>query len=84
MSNSNSQRVLLLLPALLWAVIFVTVVRVYFTTRPAGLKIIGTCSLLYVLINTSSMVYVLSLYFEEDLNKDSVCFRYFSDGEPSF
>jgi len=68
---------------LLWAVIFVTVVRVFFTTRPAGLKIIGVSSLLYVLINSASMVYLLSLYFEEDLNKDSVCFRYFSDPERS-
>lgn len=67
--------------ALLWAIIFVTVIRVYFTSRPSGLKIIGTSSLLYVLINTSSMVYVLSLYFQEKLNSDSVCFRYFSDGE---
>ena len=66
---------------MLWAVIFVTVVRVYFTSRPAGLKIVGSCSFLYVLINTSSMVYVLSLYFQEGLNNDSVCFNYFNDGQ---
>lgn len=57
-----------------------TVVRAFFTSRPAGLKIVACCSLLYVMVNTSSMVYVLSLYFQESLDKDSVCFDYFSDG----
>jgi hypothetical protein len=71
----------LCIAALCWAVIFVSVVRVYFTSRPSGLKLIGICSLLYVLVNTPSMLYVLSLYFQESLNDDTVCFRYFSDGE---
>lgn len=64
---------------LCWAVIFVTVIRAYFNSKPAGLKMVMTTSLLYVLVNTSSMVYVLSLYFQEGLNSDTICFDYFND-----
>ncbi len=66
--------------ALCWGVILTTVVRLFFNSRPSLLRIVAVASLIYLLINTSSMVYVVSLYFQEELNKDTVCFDYFKRG----
>ncbi|CAE7520841.1 unnamed protein product [Symbiodinium microadriaticum] len=65
------------LTSLCWAVVFVSATRAYFGSRIAAYKTAATASLLYAMTNTSSMFYVMSLYYDLDLHKDSVCFDYF-------
>jgi hypothetical protein len=64
-------------PGLCWAVVFVSATRAYFGSRVAAYKTAAAAALLFSMTNTSSMFYVMSLYYDMDLQKDSVCFDYF-------
>mmetsp|Transcript_3798 Transcript_3798/g.5898 ORF Transcript_3798/g.5898 Transcript_3798/m.5898 type:complete len:466 (-) Transcript_3798:222-1619(-) len=69
------------LTSLCWAVVFVSATRAYFGGRVAAYKTVAAASLTFALTNTSSMFYVMSLYYDLDLQKDSVCFDYFKEPE---
>jgi hypothetical protein len=72
------------LTSLCWAVVYISATRAYFGSRIAAYKTAAAASLLFFLTNTSSMFYVMALYYDMDLWKDSVCFNYFQDRESTF
>jgi hypothetical protein len=67
------------LTSLCWAIVYISATRAYFGSRIAAYKTAAAGSLLFFLTNTSSMFYVMALYYDMDLWKDSVCFNYFQD-----
>lgn len=69
------------LTSMCWAVIYISAARAYFGSRIAAYKTAAAASLVYFLTNTSSMFYIMALYYDLELEKDTVCFNYFQQPE---
>ena len=65
--------------SLLWAVVFVAVLRAYVHNRVSPYRLVALASLLYVFENYASMVYVIQLYYHENLDSDEVCLNFFQN-----
>lgn len=65
-----------------WAAIFVGVLfgLTNRNDRVRPFHAAAAASLLYILVSYPSMVYIVQLYYEMDLNKDTICENYFNDG----
>lgn len=70
-----------ILAGVLWAVVFVSVARAFFNSRLAPYKTAALASLLYACTNYSSMVYLMTTYYDLNLDKDEVCYDYFKQRE---
>lgn len=69
-----------------WAVIFVCVLY-GLTNRNDNVrsfKVAAAASLLYVLVSYPSMVYIIQMYYQLDMDQDDVCNNYFSGGKKLF
>jgi len=69
------------LSSILWACVFMSVTRAFFNSRLAPYKSCALASLLYALTNYSSMVYLMTTYYELSLDKNDVCNNYFKQPE---
>lgn len=65
-----------------WAAIFVGVLYGLTNKREnvSSFKLAAAAALLYVLVSYPSMVYIIQMYYQMDLDSDKVCTSYFNSG----